>query len=100
MNLTIQSIRFDADRKLEAFIAQKAQKLSTFFDHIIDVQVYLRLEKNKELGNKLVEFKVLVPGDTIVVNQRATTFEEATLQAVETAKRQVRKYKEQLRAHA
>jgi putative sigma-54 modulation protein len=98
MKLTIQSIHFDADRKLTGFVTQKISKLNTFFDHIVDTQVYLKLEKNKQEGNKVVEIKVNVPSNTLLGTQRAKSFEEATDLCIEQMKKQIKRYKEKIRA--
>ncbi|MFT4834797.1 MAG: putative sigma-54 modulation protein, partial [Flavobacteriaceae bacterium] len=39
MKLQMHSIHFDADQKLVEFVQQKANKLDTFFDRIIDGEV-------------------------------------------------------------
>ncbi len=98
MNVTIQSIHFDADRKLTHFISQKVNKLNTFFDPIVDAQVFLKVDKNKEAGNKVVEIKVNVPQNTLLGTQRAKSFEEATDMCVEQMKRQIKRYKERKRS--
>lgn len=98
MRVTIQSIHFDADQKLTSFITQKTQKLNTFFDSIVDAQVFLRLEKDPANGNKLVEMKLNVPNSTLMAATRARTFEEATDTLMEQMKRQLTKYKEKMRA--
>ena len=41
MKITVQSIRFNADKKLLDFIQKKVDKLETFYDHIISGEVYL-----------------------------------------------------------
>ncbi len=97
MRVTIQSIHFDADQKLTSFITQKTQKLNTFFDSIVDAQVFLRLEKDPANGNKLVEMKLNVPHSTLMAATRAHTFEEATDTLMEQMKRQLTKYKEKMR---
>jgi putative sigma-54 modulation protein len=96
MNLTIQSIHFDADIKLLNFIQGKTEKLSQFYDRIVDVQVSLKLEKNHELGNKIVEFKVNVPNSTLLATHQSPSFEEAVDHSLENMKRQLKKYKERL----
>ncbi|MDX2063588.1 MAG: ribosome-associated translation inhibitor RaiA [Bacteroidia bacterium] len=100
MNVTIQSIHFDADRRLIGFIESKCQKLAQFFENVVDVQVYLRLEKNKSIGNKVVEIKALVPGSSLVATEQCPSFEEATDKAVEQVRRQLLKYKERQSAAA
>ena len=59
MNITVQSIRFDADTKLIDFIREKLLKLSQFTDEIHAAEVFLRLEHdgdNRE--NKVGEVKL------------------------------------------
>jgi len=46
MKLQMHSIHFDADRKLIDFIQKKADKLDTFYDQIIDGEVFMRIDKN------------------------------------------------------
>jgi putative sigma-54 modulation protein len=94
MIVTIQSIHFDADVRLKDFIQSKLSKLRQYHDGIVDAQVYLKLDKNHEVGNKVVEVKMLVPSNTIVSTQQARTFEEATDLCVDQLKRQLVKTKE------
>ena len=42
MKLQMHSIHFDADVKLLDFIQKKVDKLETFYDRIIDGEVFLR----------------------------------------------------------
>jgi putative sigma-54 modulation protein len=62
MKITVQSIRFNADKKLLDFIQKKADKLDTFHDHIISGEVYLKLENVEDEANKITEIKLLLPG--------------------------------------
>ena len=55
MNISIKSIHFSADRKLEELIQSKINKLTQFHDSIIGANVYLRLEKSQDLENKITE---------------------------------------------
>lgn len=100
MKLQIQSINFDADAKLLAFIEEKCAKLSKFFDRIVDGQVFLKTEKDREKReNKVVEIKLNVPGEVLIAAERGHYFEEATDLAVDNLKRQLVRYKEKLRTH-
>lgn len=96
MKLQVHSIHFDADRKLTDFIEKKTEKLDTFFGHIIDGEVTLRVEKDETRENKIVEIKIRIPGHQLFVKERARTFEEATDVAVETMSRQLKREKEKL----
>ena len=94
MKITVQSIRFNADKKLLDFIQKKADKLDTFYDHIISGEVYLRLENVEDEANKITEIKLLLPGNQIFAKQQCKTFEEAADLAVESLRKQIEKHKQ------
>src|SRR5271165_2629679 len=94
MKITVQSIRFNADRKLLDFIQKKVDKLDTFFDHIINGEVYLKLENVEDEANKITEIKLMLPGSQIFAKEQCKTFEEATDLAVESLRKQIEKYKQ------
>ena len=96
MKLNIQSIQFDADQKLLDVIQTKADKLDLYFDRIVSGDVFLRVEKSESRDNKLVEIKLIVPGNDLFASKRATTFEEAADEAIDALRRQVKKLKEKL----
>jgi putative sigma-54 modulation protein len=94
MKLQMHSIKFDADRKLLDFIQRKADKLETFYDRIIDGEVFLRLEKDDSRENKIVEIKLNIPGEQLFAKNKAKSFEAAADDAVEALRRQIKKFKE------
>jgi putative sigma-54 modulation protein len=77
MKLQVHSIHFDADRKLIDFIQRKVDKLETFYDRLVDGEVFLRLN-NEGIENKTVEIKLKVPGSQLFATEKARTFEAAT----------------------
>jgi len=93
MKLQMSSLKFDADIKLLNFIQKKADKLDLFHDRIIDGEVFLRLNKDKEKKDKVVEMKLNIPGKTLFAKQNAVSFEAAADEAVEALRRQLRKVK-------
>ncbi len=97
MKLTMQSVHFDADRKLLAFIKEKVDKLTHFHDGILDGEVILRLENNKNNENKVVQIKVNMKGNELIAKERKQTFEEATNTAVEVLRNQIKKQKQTVR---
>jgi len=99
MKLQMQSIHFDADQKLVDFIQRKADKLDTFYDRIIDGEVKLRIENDDKRENKILEFKLNIPGTQLFAKEKAKSFEEATDEAVESLRRQLKKRKEKLAVH-
>ena len=97
MKLKVQSIHFNADRKLINFIQKKVDKLETYYDRLVDGEVYLRLN-NEGIENKTVEIKVNVPGTQLFATEKATSFEAAADQATEALKNQLKKFKTRVKA--
>lgn len=100
MNIDVQSIHFTADQKLIDFIKRRTDKLSQFFDQLIDGICYLRLENVDNEENKITEFKINIPGSQLFAKGQARTFEEATDIAIESLRRQINKYKTKNRTNA
>lgn len=97
MELKIQSIHFDADKKLLDFIQKKLSKLDTFFDRVQGGEVFLKLERgDNRRENKIVEVKIYVPGDSFFAKAQDLSFEAATDNVLEMLKQQVKKHKERL----
>lgn len=92
MKLQVHSIHFDADQKLIGFIQKKVDKLETFYDRMMDGEVFLRLN-NEGVENKTVEIKLKVPGNQLFAKEQARSFEEATDLATEALKIQLQKFK-------
>jgi putative sigma-54 modulation protein len=97
MNIRINAVRFDADSKLLKFIDKKINKLTRYFDEIINAEVFLRLENTSDLENKVVEIKLDIPGGDLFARKQSKSFEESTDTAVDALKQQLLKYKEKLR---
>jgi putative sigma-54 modulation protein len=94
MKITVQSIRFNADRKLLDFIQRKTDKLDIFFDRIISGEVYLKLENVEHEANKITEIKLMLPGIQLFAKEQCKSFEEATDLAVESLRKQIEKHKQ------
>lgn len=94
MKLNMQSIHFDADRKLIDFIQKKTDKLETYYDQIIDGEVIMRVEKHDRMENKIIEIKLNVPGRQLFAKNQAESFESAADEAVEGLRRQIKKHKQ------
>jgi len=99
MELQIQSIHFDADQKLVDFIEKKLEKLDVFYDRIEGATVYLKLDKDENKENKVVEVKLLIPGQDIFVKQKSKTFEAAVDDILDVLKVQLKKVKEKKISH-
>lgn len=93
MEIKVQSIHFDADKKLIDFINEKVAKLSSLHEHIAKSEVFLRLDKNEAGDNKIAEIKLNVPGKELFAKRQCKSFEEAIDLSVEALRVQVKKYK-------
>jgi putative sigma-54 modulation protein len=92
MKLQVHSIHFDADIKLINFIQKKLNKLETFYDRLVDGEVFLRLN-NEGVENKTVEIKLRVPGNQLFAVEKARSFEAATDLAADALRIQLKKFK-------
>ncbi|GAB3329220.1 ribosome-associated translation inhibitor RaiA [Marivirga atlantica] len=99
MKLQMHSIHFDADEKLLDFIQKRVDKLETFYDRFIDGEVFLRLDKDDQNSNKIVEIKLNLPGAQIFAKERKDSFEAAADASCEALRRQVKKRKEKQMVH-
>ncbi len=91
MEIRVQSLKFDADQKLLDFIDKKLGKLSKFFDNIIKVDVALSVEPDH---GKTVKVRLAVPGDDLIVERTAPTFEDAVNDCADLLKDMLVKTKE------
>lgn len=99
MKLQMHSIHFDADPKLIDFIQKKVDKLETFYDRIIDGEVFMKLDKNDTNNNKIVEIKLNLPGHRLFAKEQNGSFEAAADKAVEALRRQLKRTKEKQMTH-
>jgi putative sigma-54 modulation protein len=96
MNINIQSVHFDADKKLLGFVNEKVAKLKTYYDGIITSDITLKLDKNESAENKIAEIKMHGKGHEFFAKKQCASFEEATDLACEALKSQVKKHKEKM----
>lgn len=99
MNITIASLHFKTDVKLESFIAEKVEKLTKLYDGIMSAEVTLKLENSEKPINKTVEIRLKIRGNDAISGKTAKTFEEATDNAVEALRRQLKKIKDKERGN-
>ena len=96
MTINIQSVHFDADKKLINFVNEKVEKLGTFYSGIINSEVALRLDKSSNSDNKIAEIKLLGKGNDFFAKKQCATFEEATDLACEALRSQIKKHKDKV----
>lgn len=97
MNVQINAVNFKADNKLEDFIQQKVNKLEQFYDGVLGSEVILRVDANEKPQNKISEIRVKIKGSDLFAKKQGDTFEQATDNAVEALRRQLKKHKEKVR---
>ena len=92
MEIRVQSIKFNADQKLLDFVEKKLSKLPKFYDEIIGVEVTMSLLPEHE--NKNVKVLVQIPGNDVVVERNARTFEDAVVDCLDILKEKLVRVKE------
>lgn len=95
MNVQIQTVHFDADSKLIDHVNKKIQKLSTFYDRIVSVDVFLKLDGiAHQIKDKIAEIKVRIPRQDLFVKHESKSFEESFDLAFNSVVNQIKRQKE------
>ena len=94
MNVTINSVKFKADPKLEKFVGDKVAKLERLVDNATKCEGFLKVDKPESDNNKTAEISLTLPGQTLFNSKQADSFEEAVSDCVDTMNIQIDKYKE------
>ena len=95
MNVNIQTVRFDADARLIEYVSRKLQKLSTFHDRIIKVNVFLKLDNVVHtIKDKIAEIRIHVPRHEFFVKSTSKSFEESFDNAFDSIVTQIKRKKE------
>ncbi|MEE1098682.1 MAG: ribosome-associated translation inhibitor RaiA [Alistipes sp.] len=93
MKVNIQSVKFDADKRLIEFVENKMDKLDRFAGRATGADVILKLDKDHEKGNKVATITLHLPGADLVADDQAKSFEEAVDNAIDALKRQIERAK-------
>lgn len=95
MNVNIQTVRFDADTALIEYINRKLEKLNTFHDRIIQVQVFLKLDNVVHtIKDKIAEIRIHVPRHEFFVKSTSKSFEGSFDNAFDSIVTQIKRKKE------
>ncbi len=97
MTVKIQSLHFNADKKLLAFVEERLDKLTLYYDGIIKSEVTLKLDKSDVAENKIAEIKLHISGNDLFSKRQCKTFEEAVDTSIDALKTQVKKHKEKIK---
>jgi len=99
MNVHIQTVHFDADKKLLEHVEAKIQKLQQFHDRIIKVDVFLKLDNVVHtIKDKIAEIRVHVPKADFFVKSSSKSFEVSFDEAFDSLVNQIKRKKEKLAA--
>ena len=90
--INVKSLKFDADQKLLDYVEKKVGKLEKFFDNLGDIDVTLSLLPDPD--NKNVRIQTRFPGEDLVIERNAKSFEEAVTEAVDAMKEKIVRAKE------
>ncbi len=92
MKTTFTARHFEADQNLKEYSLDAVQKLEQFYDKILVCDVLLQPGQDDENPFR-AELNVKVPKKLLNVQEAAPSYEQAINSAVDTAIRQIRKYK-------
>ncbi len=93
MNVSINAVKFKADRKLEDFINDKVSKLGGIYDGIIGGEVTLKVDNVETPENKIAEIRLIIKGNDLFAKKQSKSFEEATDLAVDALRKQLGRHK-------
>ena len=93
MVLNIQSIKFNASEKLEAYVQKKIAKLEKLCGENSIVDVFMKLVKPETAENKEVEIKVKTSDSDFFASKVCDTFEEANDKTIEALQKKIIKKK-------
>lgn len=92
MKTTFTARHFQSSPELKEFSLSAVEKLDQFYDKIIVCDIVLS-PGNDDDNPSIAELNVKVPKKLINVSEEAPSYEQAIGSAVDTAVRQIRKYK-------
>ena len=99
MNVNIQTVHFDADSKLVAYVETRIGKIYQFHEKITTVDVYLKLDNVVHtIKDKIAEIKIHIPGHDFFVKHSSKSFEESFDEALNAVITQLKRKKEKIMA--
>jgi putative sigma-54 modulation protein len=95
MSVNIQTVHFEPDSKLVEYVTKKTEKLNTFHDRIIKIDVFLKLDNVVHtIKDKIAEISVHVPRHQFFVKCSSKSFEESFDNAFVSLVNQIKKQKD------
>ena len=93
MKINIQSVHFSMKSNLKKYIDKRLSKLSLYYNRIISIDLYLKLDNFSSQTNKFVELRVNIPGEDVAVGKKSESFEKSLDMATSTAERMLKRRK-------
>ena len=94
MELTIQSVNFEASDQLKAFAEKKVNKLLRYTEDIMQSEMIMKLIKPDAPNNKEVSIKLNIKHAESFASKTADTFEEAIDLCIEALEKQIIRVKD------
>jgi putative sigma-54 modulation protein len=91
MEIKLKALKFDAGEKLTAFVEKKVARLAKFVDGVAE-EAEVSLEDIKE--GKKARIQIRIPGDNLIIERVADTFENAITECVDAMKEKLTRTKE------
>lgn len=99
MKVKIQCIHCKVDEQFQKRLKEKLLRIGAKYDWIKEGFAYLKIEKNSQSRNKVVELFLHIMGSDIYVKTQEETFDLAVKKAIESIRRQLKKHKGRDFAH-
>lgn len=94
MEIKIKALKFDASEKLTAFVIKKVSRLEKFFESATQEAEVLLEDAAKE--GKKAKIHIHVPGEELIIERSADTFENAITECVDAMKEKLTRTKEKM----
>ncbi len=100
MNINFEYHEVAASQRLEAFVAERLEKLENKYDSIVSADVYFKKENssNPERG-KICSIRLEMPGPTIFAEASNGAFEASVAKVIDELRTQLQKRKEKLKSY-
>ncbi|CAL2085152.1 ribosome hibernation-promoting factor, HPF/YfiA family [Tenacibaculum sp. 190524A05c] len=92
-NINIQFIRMNTSENLEMFILKKLEKVTKFYQNLIDINVYIKYENSSENKGRICEVEMKKPGLHLFASANENDYQIAVTNAIDQVKRQLDKHK-------
>jgi putative sigma-54 modulation protein len=95
MQINITGHHIELTPALRAYATEKLQRISRHFDHVISVDVILKVENH----HKQAEAKVMAAGKSLFAQESGSDMYAAIDGLIDKLDKQVRRYKDRLRGN-